>query len=109
MIRRVLTPVVGLGMAVAGLDKVAGDRTYERLFRHWGWSREQMRLSGAVELAGGLLMANRRTRRLGGAIMAGSSATLLAAELRHGDDGMAAARAGILLTALIALFGSSRS
>lgn len=108
MIRRFLTPLVGLGMAVAGLDKVAGDRTYERLFRHWGWTREQMRMSGAVELAGGLLMANRGTRRLGGAVMVGSSAALLATELRHRDDGMAAARIGVMVVALIAFLGSSR-
>ncbi len=108
MFRRLVTPLVGLGMAAAGADKLAGDRTYLRLFRHWGWSREEMRVSGAVELAGGLLMANPGTRRLGGAIMVGSSATLLAAELRHRDDALAAARIGVLVTALIAFLGSSR-
>ena len=109
MIRRILAPLVGFGMAAAGLDKVAGDRTYQRLYQHWGWTREQMRLSGLVELAGGLLMANRGTRRLGGAVMVGSSAVMLATELRHRDDAIAAARGIVLLTALIAFLGSSRS
>lgn len=109
MIRRILTPIVGFGMAAAGLSKVSGDRTYQRLYQHWGWTREQMRLSGLVELAGGLLMANRRTRRLGGAVMVGSSAVMLSTELRERDDRMAAARSVVLLTALIALLGSSRS
>jgi len=108
MLRRLITPLVGLGMAVAGADKLAGDRAYLRLFKSWGWSRQEMRASGAVELAGGLLMANPGTRRLGGAIMVGSSAALLAAELRHRDDAMAVARIGVLATALIAFLGSSR-
>jgi len=109
MIRRILAPAIGFGMAAAGLDKVAGDRNYQRLYKGWGWTREQMRLSGLVELLGGLLMANRRTRRLGGAVMVGSSAVMLSTELRHRHDAMAAARSIVLLTALIALLGSSRS
>ena len=109
MIRRILTPLVGFGMAAAGLSKLAGEGGYQRLYRHWGWTREQMRLSGMAELAGGLLMASRRTRRLGGAVMVGSSAVMLSTELRHHDDGMAAARGLVLLTSLIALLGSSRS
>lgn len=106
----VLVALVGLGMAVAGLDKLAGDRSYRRLYRHWGWSRQEMRMAGAAEVAGGVMMAFRPTRRLGGAIMAGASAPQLAAELAHGDTALAAARSGVLAAALFsARFGANAS
>ena len=102
---RTLVSMIGVGMAVAGADKLAGDRAYVRLYRHWGWSRQQMRLAGAAEVAGGTLITFRRTRRLGGAILAGASITQLTAELAHGDGGLAMARTGVLGAAIIALLG----
>ena len=101
----VLVSLVGIGMAVAGVDKLAGDRGYVRLYRHWGWSRQQMRAVGAAEVAGGTLINFRRTRRLGGAILAGASATQLTAELAHGDGGLALARTGVLAAALMSWLG----
>lgn len=100
-----LVSLVGVGMAVAGADKLAGERSYVRLYRHWGWNRQQMRLAGAAEVAGGTMMAFRRTRRLGGAILAGASVTQLTAELAHGDGGLAMARSGVLAAALISWLG----
>ncbi len=100
-----LVSLVGLGMAVAGADKLAGDRMYRRLYRHWGWSPHEMRMAGAAELAGGLMMAFRSTRRMGGAIMAGASVAQLTAEIRHGDTALAAARTGVLSAALLSLRG----
>jgi hypothetical protein len=95
--------MVGLGMAVAGVDKLAGERSYARLYRRWGWTRQQMRLAGAAELAGGLMMAFRATRRLGGGVMAAASVTQLTAEIAHGDGALAAARSGVLGAALLSL------
>lgn len=100
---RWLTTAVGLGMAVAGVDKLAGDRGYVRLYRHWGWTREQMRWAGTAELAGGVLMAFRPTRRLGGGLLTAASAVQLAAEIDHGDNHLAAARSGVMAVALLAL------
>ena len=105
---RFLIPLAGLGMAAAGADKLIGNRAYDRLYGHWGWTPQQMRLAGLSELLGGLLMANRGTRRLGGGVIAASSAVTLASELRHGDDGLAAARMGVLATALAALLATAR-
>ena len=101
---RVVT-LVGLGMAVAGADKLAGDRAYERLYRRWGWSRGQMQLAGLTELLGGTLMAFGRTRRLGGVLLTGASITQLTAELAHGDGDLALARTGVLACAVTALLG----
>lgn len=100
-----LVTLVGLGMAVAGADKLAGDRAYEKLYRHWGWTRGQMQLAGLAEFLGGELMAFGRTRRLGGALMTGASVTQLTAELAHGDGGLALARTGVLACGVTALLG----
>ncbi len=102
---RYLVPLVGIGMAVAGADKLAGNPGYVRLYRHWGWTPQQRQMAGAAEMAGGAMMACRGTRRLGGAVMAGASATQLTAELAHGDGGLGLARAGVLGVALIAMLG----
>jgi hypothetical protein len=99
-----LVGLVGLGMALAGADKLAEDPRYDRLYAHWGWSRGQMRAAAAAELVGGLLMAFRRTRRAGGMLMAGASVPQLTAELSHGDGQLALARTGVLAVALAALF-----
>ena len=97
--------VLGLGFAVAGADKLFGLRAYERMFRHWGWSETGMRLIGAAELAGGLLVACPRTRRLGGAVLTASSAAVLAAELQHGEGGLALARLALMAAAGAAAAG----
>lgn len=95
--------LLGLGFAVAGIDKLFGLRSYERLFRHWGWSKGAMQWVGAGELAGGLLVADGRTRRLGGAVLAATSASVLGAEIQHGDRGLALPRLALLGAAVLAL------
>jgi hypothetical protein len=104
-------PALGAAVAVAGGDKLTGDRAYGSMFGHLGWSRGAMRAVGAAEVIGGLLMGPRATRRLGGAVLAGASAALLVSEMRHGDAKLAAPRGLILLTALAALLapGSSQT
>jgi hypothetical protein len=56
-----LFPIFGAAVALAGGDKLAGDRAYAGMFRHLGWSRGDMRAIAATELAGGLLMVPRAT------------------------------------------------
>lgn len=97
---RTLMLLLGMGFAAAGSGKLGDQRGYRRLFRRWGWSEREMRLVGVAEIAGGLLVANPPTRKLGGAILALTSGTVLSAELRHSDGEMAAARAALLLAAL---------
>jgi len=96
-------PALGAAFAVAGADKIIGDRGYARMFRHLGWSRGGMRAVAAAELAGGALLAAGSTRRLGGAILAATSATVLASEMRHGDGQLALPRATLLVAALTAV------
>ncbi len=92
--------VIGAGVAVAGADKLLGDRAYEGMFRHLGWTQDQMRQVAAAELLGGVLMILRPTRRLGAAIVLAASAQVLVAELGKGDTKLAASRGGVLLAAV---------
>ena len=95
--------LLGLSFAVAGLDKLLDQPGYRRLFRHFGWSERAMRAVGIGELLGGLLLAPRRTRWLGGKILTATSTTVLAAELQRQDAGLALARVALLLAAGTAL------
>ena len=97
--------VLGLGFAVAGADKLFGMRAYERMFRHLGWSEASVRLIGTAELAGGLLVACPRTRRLGGAVLTASSAAVLAAELQQGESSLALPRLALMAAAGAAAAG----
>ena len=92
--------VIGAGVAIAGADKLLGDRAYEGMFRNLGWSQDQMRQVAAAEVLGGVLMILRPTRRLGAAIVLAASARVLAAELCVRDTKLAASRGGVLLAAL---------
>lgn len=95
-----LLTLLGLGFIGAGAGKLGNQHGYHRLFRRWGWSTREMRLVGAAEIVGGLLVATPPTRKLGGTILTAVSATVLAAELRHGDGELGGARAMLLLAAL---------
>ena len=96
-------PAIGASIMLAGLDKLIGDRAYQSMFQHLGWSEAEMRKVGGAEMLGGALMMLKSTRRLGGAIVAAASATVLLAEMRKGDLKLAASRGGVLLTALAAV------
>ena len=98
-----LFPTVGAAVAVAGADKLSGDKSYASLFRHLGWSRGDMQMAAGAELAGGLMMTIKPTRRLGGALVAAASACVLYSEIRHGDSKLATSRALVLLAALSAI------
>ncbi len=104
-----LFPILGAAIALAGADKLFGDRGYDGMFRHLGWTRDEMQAIAAAETAGGLLMAARPTRRLGGALVAGASAAVLTSELRHSDGGLAASRGLVLLAAVLALLAPGRA
>jgi hypothetical protein len=104
-----LYTVLGAAVALAGGDKLAGNRAYAGMFRQLGWSRGDMQIAAAAELSGGLLMAGRSTRRLGAAVVAASSAAILYSELRHDDSKLATARGFILVAALAALVAPGRT
>ena len=98
-----LFPVLGSAVAIAGADKLAGNKGYASLFRHLGWSEEQTRAVALAETAGGILMVPRSTRRIGGALVAAVSTMVLISELSHGDTKLASSRAAVLFTALAAV------
>lgn len=93
-------PITGVSIAVAGADKLLGDRAYKRLFKDLGWSQADMQKVGGAEVLGGLLMVLKPTRRLGGAIVFAASTTMLLAEIRRGDTKLAVPRTAVLLAAL---------
>ena len=99
---RLFFTLLGLGFAAAGSSKLADQHGYRQLFRRWGWSTQEMQLVGLAEITGGVLVAVPATRRLGAAVLAATSGTVLAAELRHSDGEEGAARAVLLLAALTA-------
>ena len=69
------------------------------------WSVEERQGIGAVELAGGLLMLIRPTRRLGAGVVLAACGAALAVELRSGATELAAPRAGLMLAALLVAAG----
>ncbi len=99
-----LYPVAGVAIALAGTDKLVGDRGYAGMFRHLGWSRQEMEAAAAAEVVGGLLMIPRTTRRLGGALVAAVSGAILYSELQDGNTKLAASRGLVLAAALAAVF-----
>lgn len=99
---RYLFPTLGAAIALAGFDKLVGQRGYARMFGHLGWTDDQMKAVAAAETAGGLLMLPASTRRLGGAVVAAASLAVLSSELRHGDPKLAGPRALVLLAAVAA-------
>lgn len=100
--------LLGAAFAVAGADKLFGDRGYEEMFEDLGWSREEMRLAAMAEVAGGLMLGLRATRRLGAAVLAGTSAAVLASEMREGRGELAGPRGLLLGAALVALAAPGR-
>ena len=54
-------------------------------------------------IACGMLMMSRATRWIGGALVAGTSATVLTSEIRHGDTKLALPRGLVMLAALAAV------
>ncbi len=105
----VMFPLFGSAVALAGGDKLAGERGYNTLFKHLGWSQKEMRLVAAAEFAGGLLMIPRATRPIGGAMVAAASGAVFASEVRHGDSNLAASRGVVLAIALLAWLGPRRA
>jgi uncharacterized membrane protein YphA (DoxX/SURF4 family) len=100
--------LLGAAFAVAGADKLSGDKNYDEMFQDLGWSREEMGAVAAAEITGGLLLALRRTRRVGAAMLAGASAVVLASELEHHRTQLAGPRGFLLAAALIALIAPGR-
>ena len=98
-----LFPIAGAAVAVAGADKLVGNRDYAGMFRHLGWSESEMQAAAIAEVTGGVLMVPRATRRIGGAVVALVSALVLTSELRRGDSKLAASRGLVLLAGLSAL------
>jgi hypothetical protein len=105
---RVWFPLLGLGFAVAGADKLLGHSGYGRLFGRWGWSMESMRLIGACEFAGGVLIASKAGRRLGGLALTAASTAMLTAEVERADTVQAASRLALLAAAVLASLTTPR-
>ncbi len=97
-----LFPALGAAIALAGLDKLVGQRGYARMFGHLGWTDDQMKAVAVAETAGGLLMMPSSTRRLGGIVVSAASLAVLSSELSHGDGKLAGPRALVLLAAVAA-------
>ena len=102
-------PLLGLAFAIAGADKLYGQRGYRVMFRHWGWSERRMRAVGLAELAGGsmLMCPAPYVRRTGGAVLVAASGTMLAAELSHHEGKLGAPRLALLVAAATALLPRS--
>jgi hypothetical protein len=95
-------PLLGLGFALAGADKLLGQPGYRRLFRRWGWSQDAMRVVGACEVAGGVLIASSWGRRLGGLALTAASTAVLTAEMERAESSRALPRILLLATAIMA-------
>jgi hypothetical protein len=99
---------LGAAIALAGGDKLAGQRGYRDMFHGLGWSEASMRTAATAELVGGLLMLLPSTRRLGGAVVAVTSATVLATEIGQGETKLALPRSLVLLLGLVAVADQAR-
>ncbi|WP_158747478.1 DoxX family protein [Acidisphaera sp. L21] len=106
---KLLLALFGGAVAVAGADKLTGNKGYARMFRHLEWSDNAMRAAAIAETAGGVLMIPPATRRLGGAIVAAVSTVVIASELQRGDSKLAAPRALVLLGGLLGVVVSQRT
>jgi hypothetical protein len=101
-------PAIGAAIALAGGDKLAGLRGYDRMFRNLGWTREAVQAEAAAETAGGLLMMVPQTRRLGGLMVTAASAALLLSETRHREAKLALPRALMLAAGVMALLAPGK-
>jgi hypothetical protein len=102
-------PLLGLGFALAGADKLLGVRGYRRMFRGWGWSRTARQLVGAGEFAGGVLLASPSARQLGGLVLTAASTSVLTSELRRGESARVLPRFALLMAALLAALPARRA
>ncbi|HSU06884.1 MAG TPA: hypothetical protein VLI93_15060 [Acetobacteraceae bacterium] len=96
-------PLLGLGFAVAGADKLLGLRAYDRLFAKFGWSEPARQLIGAGEFLGGVLVASNSMRHLGGTLLTAVSTAMLTAEVGGQQRDLALPRCILLLSAASAL------
>ena len=96
-------PLLGLGFAVAGADKLLGMGAYERLFAQWGWSASARQMIGAGEFLGGVFVTSRRMRHLGGWLLTAASTAMLTAEMDRQERDLALPRFVLLLAAASAL------
>ncbi len=92
--------IVGIAFAAAGISKLLAIEPQEKLFRSWGWAREDMQTIGASELAGAALLMTGSTQRLGAALLSASSVCILMTELRHGNDRLVTPRMAALAAAV---------
>lgn len=101
-------PLLGLGFALAGADKLVGAQGYENLFQRWGWRKDTMRAVGLAEFLGGVLVATRRYRQRGGMLLTAASTAVLTKEVSRQDTALAAPRVALLLASVAALFAGQR-
>lgn len=85
-----------------GAMKLAGVDWERRLFSQWHRSAQAMRMAGAAETAGALMLACPATRRLGAVALAAESLGVLEEEVRHRNDALACIRGTLLLLAAMA-------
>ncbi len=102
-------PLVGLGFAVAGADKLLGVGGYERLFADMGWSDTARKLLGAAEFTGGVMVSSPYRRMLGGLVLVAASTAMLTAEMRQGETDLAFPRILVMMAAATALLPLRRA
>ena len=103
-----LYPIIGAAVALAGGDKLSGNKDYASMFRGLGWSKFDMQAAAAAEMAAGALMLPESTRRIGGAILAVTSAAVLMGEVNGNAPKLAVPRAMLLLAGIAALVAPRR-
>lgn len=101
-------PLLGLGFAVTGIDKLFGMARYRRAYKRLGWTDRQMRAVGAAEVAGAALVACPSSRMVGGAVLALASLKVLASELEQRDESLAVPRLALLVAALTAFLPAGK-
>lgn len=98
---KLISAAVGTTMIAGGATKLARVPAYERLVSGLDWTVDQRERIGVAELVGGALMVFGPTRRLGAGLVLAASGAALSHELRSEQTSLAAARAGVMLGALL--------
>ena len=98
---KLISTLTGAAMVAGGAAKLLRVPAYEELVKSLDWTDEERQRIGTAELIGGVLMLLSPTRRLGAGVVLAASGVALSTELKSGETQLAAARAGIMVAALL--------
>jgi len=96
-------PLLGLGFAIAGADKILGARGYEAMFERWAGARRSCAWWASPNSWEGSWY-RRGQRRRGGLLLTVTSTAVLTKELNQQDTDLATPRLALLLASVTALF-----